>query len=210
MEENQEVNKTAQKAGTIIAIAAFAVIVLIIVLAIVFGRKDDSNNGNQTNNATNSSIIPSEYQGSVNAYEKEHEITYFKLKYVAPADMLILTDDEINLYMGQGYSELYDFVAVDQSVKKMLYCFIIDNASDLSAEDYIKQSLKDVDYGEIRKETIAGREFSAVTIPRKEDDTNLLEECYVYTEHNRFLCLDYWHDVAAPNNVAEVIQEVQQ
>lgn len=210
-EENKEVSPITKKVSTIIGVCAFIVLVTIIIIAIVYGRKNDSNNTNQTsNNTTNATISPSSYQGNVGKYEREHEITYFKLKYVAPDDMLILTDDEINLYMGQGYSELYDFVAVDNKVKKMLYCFIIDNAEDKTAEQYIQESLKDVDYGEIRKETIAGKEFSAVTISRIDNDAALLEECYVYTEHNRFLCLDYWHDAAAPNNVAEVIQEVQQ
>lgn len=190
----------------------FAILFVIVILAMNSDGKNTSKSNktkNVSNSTNNSAITPSEYQGNVDVNESEHVISDTNIKFVPTSDMLILTDNEIEQYMGQGYSQFYEFVSVNSDISKMLYCFKIDNSNNYTAEQYIQESLKDVDYGEIKKETIAGLEFSKAEILRKEDEGDYKEECYVYLYDNTLLCMDYWHLATQENNLAQMFQVVE-
>lgn len=173
-----------------------------------FKNGQNKNSNNTTNVAKNNTTA---YNGLLENIEKEHIISDSKLKYVPGTEMLILSKEQIDTYMGQGYSNYYEFVAVNADMSKMLYCFIIDKTSqeDYTAEQYIQESLKNVNHGEITKQTIAGIEFSVAQLPHNEEGKNYVEDCYVYKYNNKLLCLDFWHLSEQENNLAQMIQPVE-
>ena len=171
---------------------------------------DINENVEITDSTGNNTATISDYTGITESYETEQIIEDLKIKYVPASDMIILTDSEIEQYMGEGYSDLYEIVSMDSQGKKLLYVFKVANdENDYTTDEYIKNSLNGLDYSEITKETIAGIEFSKAQLSYEEDGDSYTEECYVYKYDNIFLCLDYWHSNDVKNELTQMFEKVE-
>lgn len=187
----------------IITLVIVGILTAVIIIVAIATSPNRNKNKNKTNNTTiNSSISNSNTTGLNNIteqYETEHEIEDLNVKFVPPKDMLILTDSEIELYMGEGYSSLYEIVAMNESGSKLLYCFRtkLDENNNYTSEEYLKDSLKENKYEEIKKETLGGLEFYIARIVHeddKDDDGNKYTElCCVHKYEKGYLCIDYWY-----------------
>ena len=117
---------------------------------------------------------------------------------------------EIEQYMGEGYSQVYEFVSVDSNVNKIIYCFEVNNPENLSASDYLKTSLEGDDFEEITSETICEKEFYKTKIARPgETGGDYVEDCYVCENNGKLLCIDYWHLSTTENNLAQMLQKAE-
>lgn len=216
MENDKKKFLTGVIVGIIACIGLFVILAFIVVSMYKIGFENGKNNNqvNTTNNTTNTNTATKSnttYNGLLEDIEKEHIIADSKLKYIPGNEMLILTKSQIDEYMGQGYSNYYEFVAVNSDMSKMLYCFIIDKTTenDYTAEQYIQESLKSTSHSEITTQTIAGIEFSVVQLSHNEEGKNYVEDCYVYKYNNKLLCLDFWHLAEQENNLAQMLQAVE-
>lgn len=196
--------------GTITTIAIIAILILI-----AYRTGTNGNNNNNTNNSANASnsakANTSLYNSLLEDTETEHIIADSKLKYIPSSDMVLLTKAQIDEYMGTGYSNYYEFIAVNTDMSKMIYCFVIDKTtqSDYTAEQYIQDSLKNTNYEQITTQTIAETEFSVAQLTHEEEDKKYIEDCYVYKYDNKLLCIDFWHLDGVENNLAEMLQHIE-
>ena len=197
--------------GIIIGVFSISIIIGILFLVYRAGKNDGINTAKTNNTANTTQSSNSSYNGILNIVEKEHIIANFKLKFVPSTDMLILGKTEINKYMGEGYADKYEFVAVNADMSKMLYCFIIDKTTqaDYTAEQYIEESLHNTTHSEITKTTLAGIEFATTQLAHEEEGKKYIEDCYVTKQENKILCLDFWHLENQENNLAEMLQAIE-
>ena len=185
--------------GSIIAILCVGILIFCIYK---FGidKKDNKNSNITTTN--NSSLLD---------YETEHVIDDLKIKFVPTQDMLILNDSEIDQFMGQGYSDLYEIISMNETGDKLLYVFKIkeDEANNNTADEYIEKSMQNSEHDSIEKENICGIEFSKTNVVREEDGKKFNEACYVYKYDKTFLCIDYWYLSDLENNLPQMFQSVE-
>lgn len=210
MEENEKKPLHKDRILTlIVALAGVAIIAGISILAFkLSGNSQNATNGANTTNTTNTT----ENTGFINdaiTYETEHIIQDVKIKFVPKEDMLILTDSEIDQYMGAGYSQVYEIVSMNAEATKMLYCFVVDNSENIAEEQYIENALGNTEHEKIEKQVIAELEFSGAKLNYDEDGKQYIEECYVHKYDDKFLCIDYWHLSTEENSISEMFQKVE-
>ena len=202
--------------ASFIGVIIGAAIVIVFLLILVRTTNRSSNNvvatSNNSTNKSNSAIISS-YQGSEELIEssKEHVIQEFGIKFVAPDDMVLLSDKGIEQYRGTGYSQFYEVMAMSSNEDKLFYCFVISDEKykDYTEEQYLNESLQNSNHGEIQKEKIADTEFSKVTMTYEEDGKKYNEACYISKQNGKFLCFDYWYVDGIENNITSMIQKIQ-
>ncbi len=202
--------RQSKKIALIAIIVTFTVIAVMIVLVASTGSGSKSKNKTNTTN----NVIVSNYAGTnVEEYEKEHVISDINIKYVPPTDMIILTKSEINQYMGEGYSDLYDVISMNETGKKLVYVFKVEGEEikDYTSEEYLTKSLTNSEHGDVTKESIAGLEFAKVEMVKDDSETGekYIENCYVYKYDNKFLCIDYWRLSTDANEIATMFQKIQ-
>jgi hypothetical protein len=197
--------------GIIGAIAAVTAIAIIGIILYKIGFSNGSKNSNNTNNTTNTNTSNNvTLEQMLEGAETEHSLEWFNLKFVPSSDMVLLTKAQINEYMGDGASDHYELVAVNQELNKIIYGFVITKSTEeeYTAESYINESLQNIEHSEITKVTMGGKEFVTSEIIRTEDGENFIEDCYVYKFGDKLLCLDFWRTESQANNMAEMIVEL--
>lgn len=196
MEEENNNNKVI--IGIIIAII-ISIVGLFVVLH--FSNNDNKNNNTSTPNNNYRTI----------EYEKEHVIDIAKMKFIPKDDLLILTDKEIELYYGAEFT-FYEIISMNLSGTRILYCFIDENeeVKDLSSENYLKQKLKDSNYGEIKTINIAGFDFAVATLSFEQNGKKYVEDCYAYKVEDKFVCFDYSYLESEKSSFENMIQKVEE
>lgn len=195
-----------------IALITVAVCLVFIAAIIIIGMlsSNKSTTSSKNNSTTKASNITSSGNSNNVVYETEHVIQDSKIKFVPTEDMIILTPDEINQYMGAGYSDWYEIVSMNLDGSKLLYCFVIENEKNQTAEEYLKESLGDLQYDEFKMQNIAGVDFANVTLTVDEEGDGIYKEnCYVYQYDNKFLCFDYWIAENIENTLPNMIQKIK-
>lgn len=212
-EKAQNSNLERNKKSLIIIVSTAIVFIAIIVLAAVFSSDDNTkktntsksnsdkinaieqqvNNISSSNNKTDDNKLnEDDYIGNMEDYETEHVIDFAKMKFTPPEELLILTENEIKTYLGEQYL-VYEIIAMNLDGTQLIYCFIDegDDVKDLTAKEYLEDTLKNSKYDKIETVKIAGFEFQKTELTFEEEDGKYIEECYVCKIDNKFLCFDY-------------------
>lgn len=150
---------------------------------------NNTTGGNSTSNTTSDN---EENETTSTEYEEEHAIDVAGMNFIPKDDLLILTDEEIETYYGAEYTA-YEIIAMDLEGTRILYCFIDEDVSikDLSAEEFLEETLTGSDYDEIKTVDIAGFEFATTQLSFEQSGEKYLEDCYVYKVDGKFVCFDY-------------------
>ena len=141
-------------------------------------------------------------------YEDEHIIDIAKMKFVPKDDLIILTDEEIEMYYGTEYT-FYEIIAINLEGTRFLYCFIDDDSEvkDLTAEEYLKDTLSSNEYEKIETVTISGFEFATTRLSFEQGGKKYSEDCYVYKVDNKFVCFDYCYLESEESNFDKMIEK---
>ncbi len=210
MEKNKRNYGLLAIIGAVIGAFVGCILAFVVIIAIAKGFRNKINN--PSNNSSDANI--SNYAGTdIEDYEKEHVIKEINLKYIPPKDMLILTKSEINQYMGEGYSDLYEIISMNETGKKLIYVFKIGNeeVSNYTAGEYLSKSLENSEHSEVTTETLGGLEFAKVEMEKEDTEAGekYVENCYVYKYDNEFICIDYWRLYTDENEIATMFQKVE-
>lgn len=211
-EKAQNSNLAGNGKSIVIAVVIIlVVVVLMVVLAVANSNSSSSSKKNTSKYNVNNSIDIdmdeinqnlneiSENINNINnsinnttEYEEEHEIDVAGMNFIPKDNLLILTDEEIETYYGSDYTA-YEIIAMDLEGTRILYCFIDEDESiqDLSAEEYLQETLTSSEYDEIKTVDIAGFEFATAQLSFEQSGEKYLEDCYVYKVDGKFVCFDY-------------------
>lgn len=151
------------------------VIILATVIAGIIIFTEDNSNLNNTNSLTEESRS--------NVYE----LGVNDIKLEMPADMIILTDSEINYYFGTNYSSVYDCIATSSDFQKIIMIFT-DEKNGKSAKDYLKETIDDKDV-EIKEEKIKDNIFYTVEFTYEDNDNVYNTTNCVYDAGDKFICI---------------------
>lgn len=141
-------------------------------------------------------------------YEDEHIINIAKMKFTPKDDLLILTDEEIKTYYGFEYTS-YEIIAMNLEGTRILYCFIDDDSEveDLTAEEYLKDTLSSNEYEKIETVKISGFEFATTRLSFEQGGKKYSEDCYVYKADNKFVCFDYCYLESEKSSFDKMIEK---
>lgn len=191
----------------LITVAVCVVFIITIILVAALSTSDSNTSSKNKVESNKSNTVNNVDEDIV--YETEHVIQDSKLKFVPSEDMLILTDEEIDSFLGTGYSTWYEIISMNQDGTKLLYCFIVDNEKNQTAEEYLKESLGDLQFDDFKMQNIAGFDFANATLTIEEEGDGIYKEnCYVYLYDNKFICFDYWTAENIENTLPDMIQKI--
>lgn len=179
------------------------VVAIAIVIAGIMLFSQTYDRGNNETENTQSDINIGE---TVESYDIAN--TDITLKF--DEEMVILSDEQITYYFGQGYSEVYECVAVNQNFEKMV--MVLKNSKANFEEGYTaKQFLEEVaeesgdENAKIVEKEISEHTFYVLEREYESNDGSIyLEQDYIYDSGDEFVCIIFDNlksDAMNPENI---------
>ena len=183
------------------SIKTFIIVMIIaigIACAIIFSEQNK-------NNEIEANIIEEGNEIRTNVYDTGAN----GIKLEMTDNLTILTDSEIEYYLGETYAEVYDCVAVSYEFSQIIMVFTDYKSNydeELTAEEYLKMAL-DNDEIEVKEQEINGNTFYIVEQPYEgEDGISYIEVDCIYDAGDRFICMIFDSEADNTIDITEIIK----
>lgn len=222
----------------VIIITIVVVLISLMIVAVVIGTMDEksSNKTSKTNNSKYSYVpdtdslektsedIKKALDGVENAKnsinntknttdeKNEYEFSSVNMKFTAKDDLVIMTENEIEEYLGEEFLD-YDLVAMDLDGTRLLYAYVIDKGTyyskikDYTAEELLKSVIENSEDMKIESKKISGFDFAKVSESYKENGKKYVEEFYICKVDEKFVIFDYSYEDGQKTNFEKMIQK---
>ena len=192
---------TLYRYGMTSIITFIVVIAIAFVLAciIIFFENRDT-----TTNELPANSIDEQFE-STNVYE----LGVDDIRLQMPEGVTILTNSEIESYLGVEYTYMYDCIAVSDDYSKYIMVFTDYKSNyeeEYTAEEYLKMAL-DSEEIEVQEQEINGNTFYTVEQTYVgEDEVSYVEKDCIYDAGDRFICMIFDSEEENPIDINEVIK----
>lgn len=169
------------------------VFVIVLIVCIVLGVTIVLYQEYANNSATNEIDLNNIESGTVvNSYNIEN--TDLTLQF--DEEMMQFSKEQIAVYIGEIYAEMYDTIITDENFEKMV--LILQNSKDnfeegYTAKQYLEDALaleEDSTIGSVEEKEIAGHKFYYAEMQNEVDEENTYYlKDYIYDNGDNFVCI---------------------
>ena len=201
-----------------IAILSIIFVLLIVIasiaLAISFANNNLKGKSSNSNSSSSSSKSSSSSYSSNKANdddevesEKEFVIKEAGMKFVPTKELTMVSGNNVKKKYGKAVAEKYDMIAANSDETSMIICYIIDDAEDYTAREFLEEVFDESDYEEIKTEKIAGFEFDVAVMSFERGGDDYKEYCYVYKVDDELIVFDYFYLEDEKNDFSKMIKK---